>query len=101
MGRNGGTSKMSNLDAALDRLGDAVASLSASTGGKPPGAQIAALTAERDALKSEIEALNIKRDEDAQLRAEAADAVRTALVDLRSVMAAKEAERNAARKKAG
>lgn len=82
---------MTELDSVLDRLTDAVDHLIASS--RKPGrdreadARIARLIAERDQLRAEVEELRAQHDEDARLRAEAAEAVRAALTDLRSVVA--------------
>lgn len=96
---------MSELDSALDRLGAAVSKLLAESeqGRGGAGAQeaatarVAELTAERERLQTELDSLHALRDEDRRLRAEAADAVKIALTDLRSVVAAQDA----AKQKAG
>lgn len=83
---------MSELDKALDRLGDAISELLA--GAVDNGAtesQLSELSGERDRLKAELDDICAKREEDAQLRAEAADAVRDALRDLRGLVAARSA----------
>ena len=88
---------MSELDKALDRLGQAVSGLiAASDQGRVAKeedeavrAQIAKLTSERDQLRAEVDELRTLRKDDARLRAEAADAVKVALKDLRSLVAAK------------
>jgi len=86
---------MAEIDRALDRLSAAVTQLveaSASTPGNGADAvaqaeaEVAALTAERDRLLAEIEALRSQHEEDARLRAEAADAVRDALSDLHGLV---------------
>ena len=84
---------MSELDNALDRLGEAVASLiSASNQGGSTEDDVAArvveLTAERGKLQAEVDKLRALRKDDASLRAEAAAAVKIALKDLRSLVAA-------------
>lgn len=86
---------MSEIDKALDRLSAAVTQL-VETSPSTPGngadavaqgeAEVAALTAERDRLLAEIEALRSQHEEDARLRAEAADAVRDALSDLHGLV---------------
>ena len=89
---------MSELDNALDRLGDAVASLIvASDQGRAPSSadtaaatRIAELTTERDRLQTEIDELRALREDDARLRADAAEAVKLALTDLRSLVASDE-----------
>ncbi|MHA1536381.1 MAG: hypothetical protein ACTSUD_02395 [Alphaproteobacteria bacterium] len=89
---------MSELETALDRLGEAVANLiAASDQGRTANdaeeattARIADLTAERDRLQGEVDELRALREDDARLHADAADAVRVALKDLRSLAAAQE-----------
>lgn len=87
---------MSELDTALDRLGDAVVRLVEGTGhgqaGSEAEARIAELTAERDRLLAEVEDLRAQREVDARLRNEAAEAVRDALRDLRGLITAQEAQ---------
>jgi len=97
---------MSELDNALDRLGAAVSRLIAASdqgdtdkGAKnETAARIAKLATERDRLQAEVDQLRALHEEDARLRAEAADAVKIALTDLRSLVAAQDA---AKKKKAG
>lgn len=88
----GAKTKMTELDSALDRLGEAVDHLIASSGQPGPDraaeARIARLTAERDGLHAEVKQLRAQHAEDTRLRTEAAAAVREALEDLRSVVAA-------------
>lgn len=87
---------MSELDSALDRLGAAVAKLiSASEPGNTgkgavdkTAARITKLLSERDQLQAEVDELRMLRKDDARLRAEAADAVKIALTDLRSLVTA-------------
>ena len=89
---------MSELDRALDRLGEAVASLIvASDQGRAAGgaeaaatARIAELATERDRLQAEVDELRGLREGDARLHAEAAEAVKLALKDLRSLVSAEE-----------
>ena len=89
---------MSELDSALDRLGEAVASLiTASDQGRvergaedAATARIAELTTERDRLQGEVEELRALREDDARLRSDAAEAVKIALTDLRSLVAVEE-----------
>ena len=89
---------MSDLDRALDRLGEAVASLiEASDQGRAARgaeatatARIAELTTERDRLQAEVDELRALREDDARLHADAAAAVKLALKDLRSLVAAEE-----------
>ena len=96
---------MSELDNALDRLGEAVASLisasvqrsTASDADAAIAARTAELMAERDKLQAEVDELQALRKDDANLRAEAAAAVKIALTDLRGLVAAQ----SAANKKAG
>jgi hypothetical protein len=89
---------MSELDKALDRLGEAVASLiTASDQGRSASSTEAKLTVERDKLQAEVDNLRALREDDATLRAEAAVAVKAALKDLRGLVAAQ----GAAKKNAG
>ena len=89
---------MSELDSALDRLGEAVASLIAASdqGRATQGAEaavtarIAVLTNERDRLQVEVDELRALREDDARLHADAAEAVKIALKDLRSLAALQE-----------
>ena len=89
---------MSELESALDRLGEAVASLIATSGqGRAASdaeasttARIAVLTTERDRLQVEVDELRALREDDARLHADAAEAVKIALKDLRSLAAAQE-----------
>ena len=89
---------MSELDSALDRLGEAVASLIAASdqgqavrGGEAAATvRISELTTERDRLQAEVDELRILRDDDAKLHADAAEAVKLALKDLRSLVTAQE-----------
>ena len=88
---------MSELDSALDRLGQAVSSLisvsdqrrAVQDAEEAATARIAELTSERDRLQAEVDELRALRKDDVRLRAEAADAVKVALKDLRSLVAAK------------
>ncbi|MCL5775394.1 hypothetical protein M1105_00080 [Limibaculum sp. FT325] len=81
---------VARLAAALERLEQAVGE-----GGAMPAApedggarsRLSALEAERDRLATEVSRLERQVAEDAALRAEAADAVRAALGDLRAVAA--------------
>lgn len=86
---------MSELEQALDRLHGAVTKLMEASGrGQAEQGtrqkRIAELTAERDRLRAELEELRAAREEDAKLRAEAAEAVKAALGDLRTLLAAQE-----------
>ncbi len=87
----GARRQTTELDGVLDRLSNAVEHLIASSPkagrDRETEARIARLTAERDELRAQIQQLKAQHDEDARLRAEAADAVRAALTDLRSVVA--------------
>lgn len=88
---------MSELEKALDRLNGAVAALlDASRRGEAEAgahqARIAELESERDQLRAELAELRAAREEDARLRAEAAEAVKAALGDLRTILAAQEQE---------
>ena len=103
--------QMSELDSALDRLGEAVTSLIvASNQGRAAQeveeavtARIDELTTERDRLQTEVGELRVLRQDDARLRADAADAVKAALKDLRSLVAGQEkaGHKKARREKAG
>lgn len=87
---------MSQLDIALDRLGEAVRKLSATTAlAEGSGAAlaeaeetIARLSAECETLRVENAALRSQHEEDTRLRAEAAQAVKVALRDLRELVPA-------------
>ena len=89
---------MSELESALDRLGEAVASLIATSdqgraacdAEASATARIAVLTTERDRLQVEVDELRALREDDARLHADAAEAVKIALKDLRSLAAAQE-----------
>ncbi len=89
---------MSELESALDRLGEAVASLIATSdqgraahdAEASTTARIAVLTTERDRLQVEVDELRALREDDARLHADAAEAVKIALKDLRSLAAAQE-----------
>ncbi len=88
---------MSELEQALDRLNGAVVTLlDASKRGRAEqgthAKRIAELEAERDKLRAELAELSAAREEDAQLRAEAAEAVKAALGDLRAVLSVHEQE---------
>ena len=97
-GRDGEQKQMSELDNALDRLGQAVSSLIAASEQGPAAfgaeeaatARITELQSERDRLQAEVDELSAQREDDARLRAEAADAVKVALTDLRSLVAIQE-----------
>lgn len=84
---------MAEIDKALDRLTAAIDGLiETSQAGQDVSsdaeARIAELTSERDQLLARIEELQTQREEDARLRAEAAEAVKDALRDLRGLVAA-------------
>jgi len=89
---------MSELENALDRLGEAVANLiatsergsAANDSEAATTTRIADLTAERDRLQGEVDELRALREDDARLHADAAEAVKIALKDLRSLAAAQE-----------
>ncbi|MDH3665385.1 MAG: hypothetical protein OEN23_00480 [Paracoccaceae bacterium] len=91
---------MSELENAIDRLGRAIANLRDTTGGRPEPSIINDLTGERNELRAEVIELRGQHEQDAQLRVEAADAVRIALSDLRSIAAVSAKQRKSARKKA-
>jgi hypothetical protein len=94
--RRQGEGRMSELDLALERLGDAVVQLieGADQGEARPDAdaQIAELIAERDRLQAEVDDLRAQHEIDARLRDEAAEAVRDALSDLRGLLAAQDGQ---------
>ena len=89
---------MSDIESALDRLDTAVSRLLSSAKQsaaerkvtEKAEAQIRELAAERDRLKAEVRRLNKQHEDDTNLRAEAADAVKEALRDLRGLVAAQE-----------
>lgn len=79
---------MSRLENALARLDTALVQLESKLEGvslKDANSKDAMLHAERDALMSKVRKLEAKSEEDAQLRGEAAQAVRAALSDLRAM----------------
>jgi len=79
---------MSAMEAALARLERAMEELeTAMADGLPElDAEVEALRRERDGLADEVDALRASAERDAALRAEAADAVRMALSDLRAMV---------------
>ena len=77
-------SALAELEAALDRA--AAASAEKLNGAEALEAELEEVRAERDRLQAEVEALRSASEEDARLRAEAADAVRNALSDLRGIV---------------
>lgn len=84
---------MGRLEEALTRLGNAVEdlevaveSVEAADGNSPSSSELPVLMTERDELADEVKALRARAAEDAELRAEAALAVREALNDLRGVV---------------
>ena len=77
-------SALAELEAALDRA--AAASAEKLNGAEALAAELEEIRAERDRLQAEVEALRTASEEDARLRAEAADAVRNALSDLRGIV---------------
>lgn len=85
---------MSQLERALRRLDGAVTRLEAAIGnGATPASaagsvteDVEALGAERDRLAGEVARLHARAADDAQLRADAARAVRSALHDLRGAV---------------
>lgn len=89
---------MSELDSALDRLGEAIAGLIAASDQERAAqgaeaavtARIDELTTERDRLRTEVDELHALREDDARLHADAAEAVKIALKDLRSLAAIQE-----------
>lgn len=84
---------MSRLEEALQRLDTAVADLEGALLAAGAGAvaaevgpELPELRSERDKLADEVQALRARAAEDAELRAEAALAVREALNDLRGAV---------------
>ena len=77
-------SALAQLEAALDRA--AAANADRHDGSAALAAELEQVRAERDRLQDEVEALRSASEEDARLRAEAADAVRNALSDLRGLV---------------
>ena len=85
---------MNKIDAALVRMSNALDRLDENieahlAGPDSAGLNVPGLKAAHDQLEIEVEALRARAAEDARLRAEAAEAVREALSDLRGAMAAK------------
>ncbi|MBY8976975.1 hypothetical protein KHP62_14250 [Rhodobacteraceae bacterium NNCM2] len=81
---------MSKLETALTRLSAALGQLEKQLDGvslKDGANKDMMLQAERDALLTKVRSLEAKSAEDAQLRGEAAQAVRAALSDLRAMAA--------------
>ena len=85
---------MGRLEEALKRLGNAVQDLETAIEAAEPverdpevsSTELPVLLSERDELAEEVKALRARAAEDAELRAEAALAVREALNDLRGVV---------------
>ena len=85
---------MGRLEEALTRLGNAVEDLevavdsveAADGNSAASSSELPVLMTERDELADEVKALRARAAEDAELRAEAALAVREALNDLRGVV---------------
>jgi hypothetical protein len=79
---------MSGIDAALGRLEAAMDALEAEAARRlpDPDESVEALRRERDGLAEEVDALRAAAERDAELRSEAAVAVRSALSDLRALM---------------
>ena len=87
---------MPDIDSALSRLETALESVSDLLTGAREGAgqadiEVADLRAERDRLADEVSNLRKAHEEDARLRAEAAEAVKSALADLRGLVREKDA----------
>ena len=74
-------SALARLETALDRAEKVVAN-----GGAKRSGEVEALQSERDRLAEEVAELRAAAEEDARLRAEAADAVKSALSDLRGLV---------------
>lgn len=79
---------MDEVDAALGRLERAVGALGEALEARDARGDVAeaGVAAERDALAAEVAALRQAHEKDAELRAEAAEAVKAALSDLRTLM---------------
>lgn len=74
---------LARLEAALDRAAEAARD---NAGAERLASELEETRAERDRLRDEVEALRAASEEDARLRAEAAEAVRAALTDLRGLV---------------
>ncbi len=83
---------MDDLDKALERLERSIDALETClvrgmrAGGPAGNGADPALAAERDRLEAEVERLQAAARRDAELRSEAAEAVKAALADLRALM---------------
>lgn len=76
---------LARLEAALGAAEDAARQRQAPAAGAPDGSEVAGLLEERERLFARIALLEEQAEEDARLRAEAAEAVKAALGDLRAV----------------
>lgn len=99
---------MSNLETALTRLDAAMTRLETAFDAQEKSAaekgteiwgdatpDLPELRAERDQLVDEVKTLRTRAEQDAELRAEAADAVREALRDLRGMVGQQETSAHA------
>lgn len=85
---------MKEIEKSLDRISTALSRLEAAIDAREPGETVwgdatpipPALKSGHDELEEEVRALRARAVEDAKLRAEAAQAVRDALSDLRGAM---------------
>ena len=75
---------LARLEAALDRA--ATAGVEQNSSRQALAEELDRVRTERDRLRDEVEALQSASEEDARLRAEAAEAVRSALSDLRGIV---------------
>lgn len=82
-------SALARLEAALERATDLLAGDRAN--GHAAAEEVSDLRAERDRLAAEVAELRKTHEEDARLRAEAAEAVKSALSDLRGLVREKDA----------
>ena len=78
---------LERLEAALGRLEIAAEAAEAKQDSDEARPELPFPSEERDRLEGEIRSLRERAKEDARLRAEAADAVRDALSDLRTIVA--------------
>ncbi|MEM9060731.1 MAG: hypothetical protein AAGD13_09755 [Pseudomonadota bacterium] len=77
---------VNRLDAVISDLETAVDGMRAEDSGDAASSAASEIVSERDTLADEVQLLRRRAEEDAQLRAEAAEAVREALRDLRGAV---------------